>query len=109
LPNLVLQDELTSRLTFGYAPRRIASFRAGENQHPLAQNPRSRARYPACLLAVFVTGHMTAVAVESSSLEWKVGYVQQRAVMGVDPTTALEVRWMVDPNDKRWAKHGNQN
>jgi hypothetical protein len=62
---------------------------------------------------------MTAVAVESSSLEWKVGYVQQRAVMGVDPTTAPEVRWMVDPNDylrplvfdpadKCWAKHGNQ-
>lgn len=67
---------------------------------------------------VFVPGHMTAVAVESSSLEWKVGFRAQQAAMGVDPATAPEVRWMVDPNDylrplvfdpadKRWAKHGN--
>ena len=42
---------------------------------------------------------MTAVAVESSSLEWKVGYRMQQRRHG-DPRRGLpELLWIVDPND----------
>ena len=68
---------------------------------------------------LFVPGHMTAVAVESSSLEWKVGYAKQLDAMSIPASQRPEVRWMVDPNDylrplvfdpadKRWAKNGNK-
>jgi hypothetical protein len=78
---------------------------------------------------VFIPGHVTAVAVESSSLEWKVGFFDAlRAPSGFStssPNGATysqipeadwpEVPWLVDPNDylrplvytpsdARWAK-----
>ncbi|HEY1418055.1 MAG TPA: hypothetical protein VGF41_09115, partial [Myxococcaceae bacterium] len=48
---------------------------------------------------IFIPNHVTAVAVESSSLEWKVGYREQQAAMGVAPEDRPELYWLVDPND----------
>ncbi len=46
---------------------------------------------------IFIPGHMTAVALESSSLRWKVGFEQELKVMNA--SYRPEVRWMVDPDD----------
>jgi hypothetical protein len=65
---------------------------------------------------VFIPNHVTAVAVESSSLEWKVGYQKVQDAMGIPAAARPELRWLVDPNDylrpivfdpkdPRWAKH----
>ena len=48
---------------------------------------------------VFLPNHVTAVAVESSSLEWKVGYLKQQDAMGIPAKDRPELRWLVDPND----------
>jgi len=48
---------------------------------------------------IFIPNHVTAVAVESSSLEWKVGYGKQQDAMGVAAEDRPELRWLVDPND----------
>lgn len=48
---------------------------------------------------IFIPNHVTAVAVESSSLEWKVGYEQQQDAMGVPAEDRPELKWLVDPND----------
>jgi len=48
---------------------------------------------------VFIPNHVTAVAVESSSLEWKVGYRQVQDAMGIPPEDRPQLRWLVDPND----------
>ena len=48
---------------------------------------------------IFIPNHVTAVAVESSSLEWKVGYLDQQNAMGIAPQDRPELRWLVDPND----------
>ncbi len=48
---------------------------------------------------VFLPNHVTAVAVESSSLEWKVGYLKQQDAMGIPVQDRPELRWLVDPND----------
>lgn len=48
---------------------------------------------------IFIPNHVTAVAVESSSLEWKVGYRMQQDAMGISPEDRPELYWLVDPND----------
>jgi len=48
---------------------------------------------------VFIPNHVTAVAVESSSLEWKVGYQKVQDAMGVPEAQRPQLRWLVDPND----------
>jgi hypothetical protein len=48
---------------------------------------------------IFIPNHVTAVAVESSSLEWKVGYRKQQAAMGIAAEDRPELYWLVDPND----------
>ncbi len=48
---------------------------------------------------VFIPNHVTAVAVESSSLEWKVGYRRQQDAMSVPQAQRPELMWLVDPND----------
>jgi hypothetical protein len=48
---------------------------------------------------VFIPNHVTAVAVESSSLEWKVGYLRQQDAMGIPRAQRPELLWLVDPND----------
>jgi hypothetical protein len=62
---------------------------------------------------VFIPAHVTAVAVEGSSLEWKVGFFDAlRAPSGFSTSSPLgatysqipeqnfpEVQWLVDPND----------
>jgi len=48
---------------------------------------------------VFIPNHVTAVAVESSSLEWKVGYRKQQDAMGIPAADRPDLRWLVDPND----------
>ena len=64
---------------------------------------------------VFIPDHVTAVAVESSSLEWKVGYLREQNAMGIPESSQPELLWLVDPNDylrplvfdpsdDRWAK-----
>jgi hypothetical protein len=64
---------------------------------------------------VFIPNHLTAVAAESSSLEWKVGYRMEQAAMGIPDSSKPELLWLVDPNDylrpivfdpsdARWAK-----
>jgi hypothetical protein len=48
---------------------------------------------------VFIPNHVTAVAVESSSLEWKDGYLKQEKAMGIPDAKKPELIWLVDPND----------
>lgn len=48
---------------------------------------------------VFIPNHVTAVAVESSSLEWKFGYLKQQDAMGIPEAERPELIWLVDPND----------
>jgi len=48
---------------------------------------------------IFIPNHVTAVAVESSSLEWKVGYLKQQNAMGIPAEDRPELKWLVDPND----------
>lgn len=48
--------------------------------------------------AVFIPNHVTAVAVEGSSLEWKVGFFQALHARGVSPDS-FQIDWIVDPND----------
>jgi hypothetical protein len=66
---------------------------------------------------VFIPNHITAVAVESSSLEWKVGYLKVQNAMNIPQDQRPELRWLVDPNDylrplvfdprdARWRKPG---
>jgi len=66
---------------------------------------------------VFIPNHTTAVAVESSSLEWKVGYLRVQDAMSVPLDQRPELMWLVDPNDylrplvfdprdDRWRKRG---
>jgi len=64
---------------------------------------------------VFIPNHVTAVAAESSSLEWKVGYLMVQNAMSIPAASRPELLWLVDPNDylrplvfdpsdARWAK-----
>jgi hypothetical protein len=66
---------------------------------------------------VFIPNHVTAVAAESSSLEWKVGYLMQQNAMSIPSGSRPELLWLVDPNDylrplvfdpsdARWEKPG---
>jgi hypothetical protein len=48
---------------------------------------------------IFVPNHMTAVALESSSLRWKVGFLQQEDAMKIPADQRPELRWLVDPDD----------
>ena len=68
---------------------------------------------------VFIPNHVTAVAVESSSLEWKVGYEKVQDAMSVPQDQRPDLRWLVDPNDylrplvfdprdARWKKPGKR-
>ena len=47
----------------------------------------------------FIPNHLTAVAAEGSSLEWKVGFYDALHAANVAETTWPTVRWLVDPND----------
>lgn len=47
----------------------------------------------------FIPNHMTAVAVEGSSLEWKVGFIDALKAAGLPPTAWPNILWLVDPND----------
>jgi len=42
---------------------------------------------------------VTAVAAESSSLEWKVGYQKVQDAMSVPQSERPQLMWLVDPND----------
>lgn len=48
---------------------------------------------------IFIPAHVTAVAKESSSLRWKIGYQQELDAMGVPQGQRPELRWLVDPDD----------
>ena len=48
---------------------------------------------------VFIPCHTTAVAVEGSSLEWKVGFYDALTARGVPEESWPQVQWLVDPND----------
>ena len=47
---------------------------------------------------VFIPNHVTAVAVEGSSLEWKVGFFDALKARNF-PLDSVQVDWLVDPND----------
>jgi hypothetical protein len=47
----------------------------------------------------FIPNHMTAVAVEGSSLEWKDGFMEAVTAAGVPQSALPKVLWIVDPND----------
>jgi hypothetical protein len=47
----------------------------------------------------FIPNHVTAVAAEGSSLEWKVGFIDALDARGVAPEARPEILWLVDPND----------
>jgi hypothetical protein len=47
----------------------------------------------------FIPNHVTAVAVEGSSLEWKVGFIDALNAAGVPPASWPKILWIVDPND----------
>ena len=66
---------------------------------------------------VFIPNHVTAVAVEGSSLEWKTLYLREQDAMGIPQGQRPELMWLVDPNDylrplvfdpkdARWQKNG---
>jgi hypothetical protein len=68
---------------------------------------------------VFIPIHVTAVAVEGSSLEWLNGYRAQQKTMGIPESEKPGVTWLVDPNDylrplvydptdARWEKNGQR-
>jgi hypothetical protein len=48
---------------------------------------------------VFIPNHVTAVAVEGSSLEWKVGFFDALRAANVSQAAWPDVSWLVDPND----------
>jgi hypothetical protein len=48
---------------------------------------------------VFIPNHVTAVALESSSLEWKVGYEKIQDAMAIPESQRPQLLWLVDPND----------
>jgi hypothetical protein len=47
----------------------------------------------------FIPNHLTAVAAEGSSLEWKVGFYDALHAANVPEATWPTVWWLVDPND----------
>lgn len=47
----------------------------------------------------FIPNHITAVAVEGSSLEWKIGYIDALNAANVPPDQRPQLLWLVDPND----------
>jgi hypothetical protein len=47
----------------------------------------------------FIPNHLTAVAVEGSSLEWKVGFYDALRAANVPQDTWPQTSWLVDPND----------
>jgi hypothetical protein len=49
--------------------------------------------------AIFIPNHVTAVAVEGSSLEWKDGFFDALKAANVPQTMWPELQWLVDPND----------
>jgi hypothetical protein len=64
---------------------------------------------------VFIPNHVTAVAVESSSLEWRDAYIRQQNAMGIPMDKRPQLIWLVDPldylrpivfdpSDARWKK-----
>jgi len=48
---------------------------------------------------VFIPNHVTAVAVEGSSLEWKVGFIDALKAANVPQDSWPRILWIVDPND----------
>jgi hypothetical protein len=48
---------------------------------------------------IYIPGHMTAVALESSSLEWKVSLLKLMNQLEIPADQRPELRWLVDPND----------
>jgi hypothetical protein len=48
---------------------------------------------------VFIPNHVTAVAAESSSLEWRDGFLRQQNAMGIPQASRPELIWLVDPLD----------
>jgi hypothetical protein len=47
----------------------------------------------------FIPNHLTAVAAEGSSLEWKVGFYDALHAANVSQAAWPIVWWLVDPND----------
>jgi hypothetical protein len=47
----------------------------------------------------FIPNHVTAVAAEGSSLEWKVGFIDALHAAGVPSAAWPQILWIVDPND----------
>jgi len=47
----------------------------------------------------FIPNHVTAVAVEGSSLEWKVGYMDALKAANLPASMWPQALWLVDPND----------
>jgi len=47
----------------------------------------------------FIPNHVTAVAVEGSSLEWKDGFIAALNAAGVPAVQRPQILWIVDPND----------
>jgi len=47
----------------------------------------------------FIPNHVTAVAAEGSSLEWKVGFIDALNAAGVPRASWPQILWIVDPND----------
>jgi hypothetical protein len=47
----------------------------------------------------FIPNHLTAVAVEGSSLEWKDGFIDALNAAGLPRATWPQILWIVDPND----------
>jgi hypothetical protein len=47
----------------------------------------------------FIPNHVTAVAVEGSSLEWKVRFYDALKARNVPQSSWPQILWIVDPND----------
>src|SRR5215470_4888962 len=48
---------------------------------------------------IYIPGHVTDVALPSSSPEYRIAYFQQNDAMGVPFSQRPELRWLVDPLD----------
>lgn len=48
---------------------------------------------------IFIPGHLTAVARESSSLEWRDAFLKEIDILNIPKDERPDIRWVVDPTD----------
>jgi hypothetical protein len=94
------RERLAALLRFGFGQRRLVDREELVSLGFNINGERDIVDYNTHVAPkVFIPNHVTAVAVESSSLEWKFGYLAQQNAMGIPAEQRPELMWLVDPND----------